>query len=109
MNRFATRRKSVFAETYDPENDADEDEGAAAIFPKSDEQRARLIESVRNILLFRSLDKEQVNFKQFVLFIQLSIKQTNHKMRAISSDVIVVSICATYYFHVTINHRNKVD
>lgn len=61
VNRFATRRKSVFAETYDPENDADEDEGAAAIFPKSDEQRTRLIESVRNILLFRSLDKEQVN------------------------------------------------
>ncbi|XP_055314018.1 cAMP-dependent protein kinase type II regulatory subunit [Sitodiplosis mosellana] len=61
VNRFATRRKSVFAETYDPENDADEDEGAAAIFPKSDEQRARLIESVKNILLFRSLDKEQVN------------------------------------------------
>lgn len=60
VNRFATRRKSVFAETYDPENDADEDEGAAAIFPKSDEQRTRLIESVRNILLFRSLDKEQV-------------------------------------------------
>lgn len=50
----------MFAETYDPENDADEDEGAAAIFPKSDEQRARLIESVKNILLFRSLDKEQV-------------------------------------------------
>jgi len=61
VNRFATRRKSVFAETYDPENDADEDEGAAAIFPKSDEQRARLIESVKNILLFRSLDKEQMN------------------------------------------------
>lgn len=60
MNRFATRRKSVFAETYDPENDADEDEGAAAIFPKSDEQRTRLIESVKNILLFRSLDTEQV-------------------------------------------------
>lgn len=60
MNRFATRRKSVFAETYDPENDADEDEGASAVFPKSDEQRTRLIESVRNILLFRSLDKEQV-------------------------------------------------
>ncbi|KAJ6642352.1 cAMP-dependent protein kinase type II regulatory subunit, partial [Pseudolycoriella hygida] len=61
VNRFATRRKSVFAETYDPENDADEDEGAVAIFPKSDEQRSRLIESVKNILLFRSLDKEQMN------------------------------------------------
>jgi len=61
VNRFATRRKSVFAETYDPENDPDEDEGAVAIFPKSDEQRSRLIESVKNILLFRSLDKEQMN------------------------------------------------
>lgn len=59
VNRFATRRKSVFAETYDPEDD--EDEGAAAIFPKSDEQRSRLVESVKNILLFRSLEKEQVS------------------------------------------------
>lgn len=49
----------MFAETYDPEND-DEDEGARAIFPKTDEQRARLCDSVKNILLFRSLDKEQV-------------------------------------------------
>lgn len=60
VNRFATRRKSVFAETYDPENDVDEDDGAAAVFPKSDEQRSRLIESVKNILLFRSLEQEQV-------------------------------------------------
>lgn len=61
VQRFAGRRKSVFAEAYDPENDPDEDEGATAIFPKTDEQRARLIESVKNILLFRSLDKEQVS------------------------------------------------
>ena len=61
VRRFTARRKSVFAESYDPENDADEDEGATAIFPKSDEQRARLIESVKNVLLFRSLEKEQVS------------------------------------------------
>lgn len=61
VNRFASRRKSVFAEAYDPENDADEDEGARAIFPKTDAQRARLCDSVKNILLFRSLDKEQVS------------------------------------------------
>uniref|UniRef100_A0A1A9VPC1 cAMP-dependent protein kinase type II regulatory subunit n=1 Tax=Glossina austeni TaxID=7395 RepID=A0A1A9VPC1_GLOAU len=58
---FAVRRKSVFAESYDPENDADDDEGATAIFPKSDEQRARLIESVKNVLLFRSLEQEQMS------------------------------------------------
>ncbi|KAH8416202.1 hypothetical protein KR222_011007 [Zaprionus bogoriensis] len=56
----SSRRKSVFAEAYDPEAD-DDDEGATAIFPKTDEQRARLIESVKNVLLFRSLEKEQMN------------------------------------------------
>jgi len=61
VNRFAVRRKSVFAEAYDPENDADDDEGARAIFPKTDEQRSRLADSVKNILLFRSLDTEQMN------------------------------------------------
>lgn len=60
VNRFATRRKSVFAEAYDPEKDNDEDEGAGAVFPKTDEQRSRLVDAVKNILLFRSLDKEQV-------------------------------------------------
>lgn len=61
VNRFATRRKSVFAETYDPENDQDEEEGAGAIFPKTDVQRSRLVDSVKNILLFRSLEKDQVS------------------------------------------------
>ncbi|KAH8301602.1 cAMP-dependent protein kinase type II regulatory subunit isoform X1 [Drosophila kikkawai] len=55
-----TRRKSVFAEAYDPEAD-DDDDGATAVFPKTDDQRARLVESVKNVLLFRSLDKEQMN------------------------------------------------
>lgn len=59
VTRFSTRRKSVFAETYDPEED-DEDEGTKVIFPKSDEQRQQLSEAVRNILLFRALDKEQM-------------------------------------------------
>nr|CAD7439570.1 unnamed protein product [Timema bartmani]CAD7455853.1 unnamed protein product [Timema tahoe] len=57
--RFSTRRKSVFAETYNPEED-DDDDGAKVIYPKSDVQRQRLAESVKNILLFRALDKEQM-------------------------------------------------
>jgi len=52
------RRKSVFAEAYDPE--ADEEEGERIIHAKSDAQRSRLGETVRNIFLFRSLDPEQV-------------------------------------------------
>lgn len=60
VNRFAGRRKSVFAEAYDPENDPDDVEGGNAVCPKSDEQRQRLTEAVKDILLFRALDAEQV-------------------------------------------------
>lgn len=49
----------MFAEQYDPEED-EEDENNKVIFPKTDEQRQRLCDSVKNILLFRSLDPEQV-------------------------------------------------
>jgi hypothetical protein len=63
-NRFAAgRRKSVFAEQYDPEDD-DEDNNKV-IFPKTDEQRTRLCDSVKNILLFRALDPEQVSVYTF--------------------------------------------
>lgn len=59
VGRFASRRKSVFAETYNPEDD-EEDDGFKMVHPKSDEQRQRLGESVKNILLFRALDEEQM-------------------------------------------------
>lgn len=45
---------AVFAEHYDPE---EEDDDEKLIYPKSDEQRRRLGEAVKNILLFRSLDQ----------------------------------------------------
>lgn len=57
-NRFQ-RRQSVSAERYDPEAD-DDDEEDRIVYPKSDEQRKRLSEAVRNILLFKSLDVEQM-------------------------------------------------
>jgi len=53
------RRKSVSAERYDPEADDDEDY-EKVVNPKSDDQRKRLMESIKNILLFRSLDHEQM-------------------------------------------------
>ncbi|XP_076247359.1 cAMP-dependent protein kinase type II regulatory subunit isoform X2 [Calliopsis andreniformis] len=59
VGRFATRRKSVFAEAYNPEDD-EEDDGVKMVHPKSDEQRHRLGDSVKNILLFRALDEEQM-------------------------------------------------
>ncbi|XP_022245825.1 cAMP-dependent protein kinase type II regulatory subunit-like isoform X2 [Limulus polyphemus] len=57
-NRFV-RRKSVFAEQYDPAEDEDDD-NEKAVYPKTEEQRQRLEESVQNILLFRSLDEQQM-------------------------------------------------
>ncbi|KDR08982.1 cAMP-dependent protein kinase type II regulatory subunit [Zootermopsis nevadensis] len=60
VTRFSSRRKSVFAETYNPEEDEEDDEGTKVVYPKSDEQRDRLAESVKHILLFRALDKEQM-------------------------------------------------
>ena len=56
-NRFA-RRHSVSAERYDPE--ADDDDEDRVIYPKTDEQRERLTEAVSTILLFRSLDSDQM-------------------------------------------------
>jgi cAMP-dependent protein kinase regulator len=53
------RRKSVFAEHYDPEEEDGDDE--KLIYPKSDEQRKRLGEAVKNILLFRSLDVSEMS------------------------------------------------
>jgi len=55
----STRRKSVFAETYDPEDDDEQEE--KIIHPKSDSQRKSLLEAVKEILLFRSLESEQLN------------------------------------------------
>ncbi|GIY11183.1 hypothetical protein CDAR_618831 [Caerostris darwini] len=58
QNQYS-RRKSVFAEQYNPEDDEDDDV-ERIIYPKSDIQRQRLGEAVRNILLFRSLDLQQM-------------------------------------------------
>ncbi|XP_036358919.1 cAMP-dependent protein kinase type II regulatory subunit isoform X2 [Octopus sinensis] len=53
------RRKSVCAEAYDPEQDQGEEE-VKVIHPKNDEQRKRLNEATRNILLFRNLEPERL-------------------------------------------------
>lgn len=80
IGRFSTRRKSVFAETYDPEEDEDDD-GIKPVHPKSDEQRQQLSDAVKNILLFRALDKEQMQdvldamFERKVKKDELVIKQ----------------------------------
>jgi cAMP-dependent protein kinase regulator len=55
---MTSRRKSVFGESYEPD---DEELPEKVVHPKSDSQRRRLIESVKKIFLFKSLDTEQTN------------------------------------------------
>lgn len=53
--RNMTRRGGVAAESWDPEN---VQETEKVVYPKTDEQKAHLLESVRKILLFRCLDED---------------------------------------------------
>ncbi|ESP00312.1 hypothetical protein LOTGIDRAFT_61540, partial [Lottia gigantea] len=59
-SRYASRRKSVSAERYDPEADEELGEDDKIVYPKSDVQRQRLSEAVKNILIFRALEPEQM-------------------------------------------------
>uniref|UniRef100_A0A8C9DVK9 cAMP-dependent protein kinase type II-alpha regulatory subunit n=1 Tax=Prolemur simus TaxID=1328070 RepID=A0A8C9DVK9_PROSS len=54
------RRLSVCAETYNPDEE-EEDTDPRVIHPKTDEQRCRLQESCKDILLFKNLDQEQLS------------------------------------------------
>lgn len=59
QNRTGRGRKSVAAERYNPEDDDDDDEPLKVV-PKSDEQRKRLIEVSKKIMLLSRLDEEQL-------------------------------------------------
>lgn len=58
INRFA-RRSSVCAEAFNPDEDEEEREPRIT-HPKTDEQRHRLQEACKDILLFKNLDPEQM-------------------------------------------------
>ncbi|CAL8091778.1 unnamed protein product [Calicophoron daubneyi] len=50
-----TRRQGVAAESWDPEN---VEQTEKKVYPKTDEQKTKLMDSVRSILLFRCLDED---------------------------------------------------
>lgn len=54
-----SRRVSVCAEAYNPDDDKEEDEETRVVHPKTDEQRRRLQDVCRDILLFKTLEQEQ--------------------------------------------------
>lgn len=55
-----SRRKSVFAEAYDPAADQEEDENNRIVHGKTDEQRQRLAKAIKSIFLFRSVDPQDM-------------------------------------------------
>ncbi|XP_043407512.1 cAMP-dependent protein kinase type II-beta regulatory subunit isoform X3 [Chelonia mydas] len=59
INRFI-RRASVCAEAYNPDEEEDDTE-SRIIYPKTDDQRNRLQEACKDILLFKNLDPEQMS------------------------------------------------
>ncbi|XP_046889124.1 cAMP-dependent protein kinase type II-beta regulatory subunit [Hypomesus transpacificus] len=59
INRFI-RRASVCAEAFNPDEE-DEEKEPWVIHPKTDEQRQRLQEACRDIILFKNLDTEQMS------------------------------------------------
>ncbi|XP_069045695.1 cAMP-dependent protein kinase type II-alpha regulatory subunit [Lepisosteus oculatus] len=59
ISRF-NRRVSVCAEAFNPDEE-EEDSEPRVVHPKTDEQRSRLQEACRDILLFKTLDQEQMS------------------------------------------------
>ncbi|XP_060095379.1 cAMP-dependent protein kinase type II-alpha regulatory subunit [Heteronotia binoei] len=59
VNRF-NRRVSVCAEAFNPDEEEDETE-PKIVHPKTDEQRCRLQDACKDILLFKNLDQEQLS------------------------------------------------
>ncbi|KFO32877.1 cAMP-dependent protein kinase type II-alpha regulatory subunit [Fukomys damarensis] len=55
----SNRRVSVCVEAYNP--DKEEDTDPPVIHPKTDEQRCRLQEACKDIILFKNLDQEQLS------------------------------------------------
>ena len=55
---FGTRRVSVAAEKYNPEEDTSDE--PAVVHEKSDAERAYLLKAVANIFMFRALDNKQI-------------------------------------------------
>uniref|UniRef100_A0A8D3AFF6 cAMP-dependent protein kinase type II-alpha regulatory subunit n=1 Tax=Scophthalmus maximus TaxID=52904 RepID=A0A8D3AFF6_SCOMX len=74
-SRF-NRRVSVCAEAFNPDDD-DEDTEPRVVHPKTDEQRCRLQEACRDILLFKTLDQEQFSEVLDAMF-ELRVQPGDH-------------------------------
>jgi len=104
-NRFQ-RRQSVSAERYDPEADDDDDE-VKVVHPKSDDQRQRLNEAVRNILLFKSLDTEQMTEVIDAMFEKKATPNEKVIIQGDDGDNFYVIDSGTYDIYVVVDGKDK--
>ncbi|KAM4740610.1 protein kinase, cAMP-dependent, regulatory, type II, alpha, B isoform 1-T2 [Anableps anableps] len=71
------RRVAVCAEAYDPDNDADDNTETQVVHPKTEEQRQRLQDACKDILLFKTLEKEQFSEVLDAMF-EVVVKPQDH-------------------------------
>ncbi|CAG0885921.1 unnamed protein product [Cyprideis torosa] len=91
---FVNRRKSVFAEAYNPE--ADDDDSSAVVIPKTDDQRKMLMEAVKRIFLFKALDPSQLSAVVDAMF-ERQVKRGEYIIRqGEDGDNFYVIECGTY-------------
>ncbi|KAG7494104.1 cAMP-dependent protein kinase type II-alpha regulatory subunit-like [Solea senegalensis] len=77
----SSRRVSVCAEAYNPDDDEDDGDDDKAetrvVHPKTDEQRHRLQDACRDILLFKTLEREQFSEVLDAMF-EVLVKAQEH-------------------------------
>ncbi|XP_032405244.1 mitochondrial carnitine/acylcarnitine carrier protein isoform X1 [Xiphophorus hellerii] len=72
-----SRRVAVCAEAYDPDDDADDNTEPQVVHPKTEEQRQRLQDACKDILLFKTLEKEQFSEVLDAMF-EVLVKPQDH-------------------------------
>ncbi|XP_034441989.1 protein kinase, cAMP-dependent, regulatory, type II, alpha, B isoform X1 [Hippoglossus hippoglossus] len=72
-----SRRVSVCAEAYNPDDDEDDDTEPRVVNPKTDEQRRRLQDACKYILLFKTLEGEQFSEVLDAMF-EVLVKPQEH-------------------------------
>uniref|UniRef100_A0A3Q1HUK5 cAMP-dependent protein kinase type II-alpha regulatory subunit n=1 Tax=Anabas testudineus TaxID=64144 RepID=A0A3Q1HUK5_ANATE len=68
---------AVCAEAYNPDDDEDDDAEPRVVHPKTDEQRHRLQDACRDILLFKTLEQEQFSEVLDAMF-EVLVKPQEH-------------------------------
>ncbi|XP_038135844.1 cAMP-dependent protein kinase type II-alpha regulatory subunit-like isoform X2 [Cyprinodon tularosa] len=72
-----SRRVAVCAEAYDPDDESDDNSQPQVVNPKTDEQRRRLQDACKDILLFKTLEKEQFSEVLDAMF-EVQVKPQDH-------------------------------